>query len=163
MKRMLAAITLLIIGVGLAAQTVSPSGPNPRAKFVTCDIIIDSGQTPLAAWQIDFHGTIDGGTVELVGVGGGAADGDQNKPFAAPPFYDPEALAHDRIVIAAFSTAKPELLPTGSTRVARLHLRITGDGAGVAKPVLATKLITAADPAGNRITPTVRASLGDTP
>jgi hypothetical protein len=161
MKRFLAALILLILGAALAAQTVSPSQSSPRAKFVTCDIIIDSGQTPLAAWQIDFHGTVDGGTVELVGVGGGSDQGDNAKPFAAPPFYDPEALAHDRIVIAAFSTAKPELLPTGSTRVARLHLRITGDNA--LKPELSATLITAADSAGVKITPTVRASLGDTP
>lgn len=163
MTRLLAAIVLVCLAAVLIAQApIAPTAPAAPAKFITCDILIDSGQTPLAAWQIDVRATIDGGTVELVGVeGGGVAGG----PFAQAPFYDPEALTHDRIVLAAFSTDKPETLPTRETRIARLHMRITGEAASAMNPApeFTTKLITAADPAGTKITPTVRATLGDTP
>lgn len=164
MKRTLAAIVLITIAAFLAAQAPRPA-PSPDARFITCDVLIDSGQTPLAAWQIDVRASIAGGTIELVGVeGSGAA---AKTPFAEPPFYDPEALTRDRVVLAAFSTEKPESLPTGEKRIARLHMRITGEAAAAANPAprpeFTSKLITAADPTGAKITPTVRATLGDTP
>jgi len=93
-------------------------------RFEVVDIFVDSGLVPLAAYQVEVRATA--GDVKLVGVEGGA-----HAAFAAAPFYDPAALhagrMRERIVIAAFSTAGE--LPTGRTRVARLHVRVSGAAA----------------------------------
>jgi hypothetical protein len=87
-------------------------------SFIAVDVFVNSGGLPLAAYQIEIRA--DGRRAQIVGVEGGL-----HAAFSGPPYYDPEALHEDqeqeRIVIAAFSTA--EELPSGRTRVARLHLR----------------------------------------
>ncbi|MCP4593683.1 MAG: hypothetical protein GY842_23350, partial [bacterium] len=42
-----------------------------------------------------------------------------------PPYYDPEALTQDRVIIAAFDTGAD--LPTGRNRVAQIHVQIRGN------------------------------------
>ncbi len=159
MKRPLVILLLVVLAGVLGAQ--GPASPRAAAtsapaRFITCDILIDSGTSPLAAWQIDFRAAIAGGSVELVGVEGGVPGA-----YAQPAFYDPEALTHDHVVLAAFSTAKPDALPSGKTRVARLHLRVLGNAG--AHPETHIKLMAAADAGGHTIEPAVSASLGDTP
>ncbi len=51
----------------------------------------------------------------MVGIEGGKASG-----FQQPPFYDPEPLRNDVLILAAFHTQ--ELAPTGKVHVATLHL-----------------------------------------
>lgn len=115
----------------------------PAVWFLAFDIYVDSGATPLAAYQIEISASAPGGAVTLVGVEGG-----EHAAFAHPPYYDPAALhenaLRERIVIAALST-EPDL-PTGRTRVARLHVRASG-----AAPSLTLKVETAGAADGRRI------------
>lgn len=111
------------------------------ARFAAVDVFMDSGADKLGAWQVEFVGTAKGGAVELVGVEGGEA----KQAFAKPAYFDPEALAHDRVIIAAYALGSD--LPTGNARVARLHVRVTGEH----EPEFVVKVVKAADGAGNEI------------
>lgn len=87
-------------------------------RFAAVDVYVDSGKKPLAAYQFEL--TASTGLFKIVGVEGG-----EHAAFAPPPYYDPAALSRDRIIIAAFNTGTD--LPTGKTRVARIHVRVTGN------------------------------------
>ncbi|MHC4541314.1 MAG: hypothetical protein ACYS74_16300 [Planctomycetota bacterium] len=111
----------------------------PGVRFTPLHIYLDSGNNALAAFQFELEATA--GQIKIVGVEGG-----QHEAFGkAPPYYDPAALANDRIIIAAFSTQQD--LPKGRTRVATLHLQIIGD----AEPHYELKLTVAADADGEEI------------
>ncbi|MDB5294751.1 MAG: hypothetical protein JWO31_734 [Phycisphaerales bacterium] len=86
-------------------------------RFAAVDVFVDPGDRPLAAYQFTLRAV--GGTALLVGLEGGDAPA-----FAAPPYYDPAALVGEQVVVAALSTADD--LPRGRTRVARLHVQVTG-------------------------------------
>jgi len=101
-------------------------------RFAPLHIYLDSGNSSLAAYQFELKAAA--GQIKIVGVEGG-----QHKAFKEAPYYDPAALAKDRIIIAAFSTGSD--LPTGRTRIATIHLQIAGD----AEPQYELKLIVAAD------------------
>ena len=120
-----------------AQQQSSEEG---SVRFSAVDIFVDSNSTPLAAWQLEFAAT--NGTVKIVGIEGGDHDA-----FRHPPFYDPKAMQHERVILAAFSTDAAEKLPTGRTRVATIHLQILGSQ----QPAFELKLHAAAGPDGNRI------------
>ncbi len=127
------------LGLGGAAN-------EPPIEFIALDVIVDAGERELAAWQVEYEGVAaDGGAVKLVGVEGGA-----HGAFAAAPHYDPAALAGGRVIIAAYSTLAE--LPSGQTRVARLHLSVP---AGVEINHGIT-LIAAGDRAGDRLAATAR-------
>ena len=104
----------------------------PSVRFAPLHIYLDSGNQPLAAFQFELKATA--GQIKIVGVEGG-----QHKAFKEAPYYDPVALANDRIIIAAFNTGRE--LPTGRTRIATIHLQIIGD----AEPDYELKLTVAAD------------------
>ena len=109
------------------------------ARFAPLHVYLDSGTRPLAAFQFELKATA--GQVKIVGVEGGS-----HEAFSkTPPYYDPAALAKDRIIIAAFSTQQD--LPRGRTRIATLHLQILGD----AEPQYELKLMVAADADGKEI------------
>jgi hypothetical protein len=149
----MSATSCIIIGIvvfvlaGVVDQTPTTSRTlQPVASgFATVDLFVDSGNQPLAAWQIEFKAIA--GQVEIVGIERG-----DNKDFQDPPYYDPAALQTNRIIVGAFNIT--DRLPIGKTRVAKLHLHISG---GV-KPVYAAKLIVAGDKEGKPIT--AQASLG---
>lgn len=106
----------LLAGAAFAAEpTTAPSMP---ARFVTADVIVQSPR-PLAAWRVELKSA--GGNAQIVGVEGGA----QKQAYRDPPYYDPAALAHSRIILGSFSTEKEP--PQGEVHVARVHLRLTGD------------------------------------
>ncbi|MHC4072458.1 MAG: hypothetical protein ACYTGS_10570, partial [Planctomycetota bacterium] len=65
----------------------------PSVRFAPLHIYLDSGSRPLAAFQFELKAAA--GQIEIVGVEGG-----QHKAFAEAPYYDPAALANDRIIIA---------------------------------------------------------------
>ncbi len=104
----------------------------PRVRFAPLHIFLDSGNKSLAAYQFELKATA--GQIKIVGVEGG-----QHKAFKGAPYYDPAALANDRIIIAAFNTGSE--LPTGRTRIATIHLQIIGE----AEPDYELKLVVAAD------------------
>jgi len=104
----------------------------PKFRFAPLHIYLDSGSQPLAAYQFELKAPA--GQVKIVGVEGG-----EHKAFKEAPYYDPAALANDRIIIAAFNTGRE--LPKGRTRIATIHLQIIGD----AEPDYELKLVVAAD------------------
>jgi hypothetical protein len=103
----------------LAARLLAQEAAFEEGRFYAVDIYVNSGSTPLAAWQVQFAAT--NGDIKIVGIEGG-----EHPAFKEPPFYDPKAMQHERVIIAAFSTKRREALPTGNTRVATIHLQITG-------------------------------------
>ena len=120
-------LALLYARVGQAATRI-----DPKVRFAPLHIYLDSGNQPLAAFQFELKAAA--GQIEIVGVEGG-----QHKAFKEAPYYDPAALANDRIIIAAFNTGRE--LPKGRTRIATIHLQIIGD----AEPDYELKLTVAAD------------------
>jgi hypothetical protein len=127
----LAALALLCGGAsGTAAQRYQP-----------IDVYIDSGDAPLAAYQVEV--TVDGDAM-IVGVEGGDVPA-----FAAAPHYDPRALTGGRIIIADLDLGSD--LPRGRTRVATLHMRESGP-----PPTYHVTLQAAADADGTPIPATVR-------
>ena len=109
----------------------------PSVRFAPLHIYLESCNW-LAAYQFELKATA--GQIKIVGVEGG-----QHKAFKEAPYYDPAALANDRIIIAAFNTGRD--LPTDRTRIATIHLQIIGD----AEPEYELKLTIAADAAGEEI------------
>ena len=92
---------------------------NTHIRFLAVDLVIDSKEHPLAVYQVEF--TASPG-VTIVGLEGGGHD-----PFREAPYFDPAAIQHERVIVAAFSTAGADKLPRGKVRVATIHLQVTGD------------------------------------
>jgi hypothetical protein len=107
-------------------------------RFRAVDVFVDSPDKPIAAYQIDF--SVTNGVAKIVGIEGG-----EHPAFREAPFYDPKAMQHERVVIAAYSTEKQ--LPSGKTRVATIHLQVAGD----AEPQLGLRLEVVADADGKKI------------
>ena len=97
-------------------------GPAGGRAFRAIEVFVDSAAEPLGAFQIEVWS--ETGAITVVGVEGG-----EHAAYAEPPFHDPRAIAGDRVVVGAYSTDAD--LPTGRTRVARVHVELTGDEAGL--------------------------------
>jgi hypothetical protein len=127
-----------LLGVNLAAQQ---SVTNDSAvRFRAVDIYVDSKESPLAAYQIEF--SVTNGNARIVGIEGG-----EHPAFTEPPFYDPKAMQHERVIVAAFSTNPVSNLPKGKTRLATIHIQ-TRRAVG---PEFELKLQAAADSNGKKI------------
>ena len=133
-------LALSLFGLAAGLQAQQPATEESRSRFCAVDIYVDSGDTPLAAYQIEFAAT--NGVARIVGIEGG-----EPSAFRQPPFYDPKALQHERVIIAGFSTAAAPDLPTGKTRVATIHYQT----AGTQPPQFELKLQAAGDAQGTRI------------
>ena len=141
MKPLLTLITMFAIFFGPApAQKPQANDVNieESVKFMPLDIFIDSGNNELAAYQFELKTVA--GKVKIVGVEGGDSDA-----FKEPGYYDPAALANNRIIIAAFNTGDD--LPSSKTRVARIHLQVIGE----TEPAFEISLAVAADKNENQI------------
>lgn len=138
-------LTILICALAAPLFAQQPAEES-RIRFRAVDIYVDSTNTPLAAYQLEF--SVTNGIVKIVGIEGGA-----HQAFHEPPFYDPKAMQQDRVIIAAFSTEEPKNLPIGKTRVATIHLQTIG----IEHPAFQLKLETAADSEGNKIPVTASA------
>ena len=141
MKKVIAIIILSIsvIVPVLARQSDSEYPENQsKVRFAPLHIYLDSGNKPLAAYQFELKAPT--GQIKIVGVEGG-----QHKAFEEAPYYDPAALANNRIIIAAFNTGSE--LPKGRTRIATIHLQIIGD----AEPDYELKLTVAGNADANEI------------
>ena len=108
---------LLALTLSLLVPFLVASGPgtplmSSGGSFMAFDVMVNSS-APLAAYQVDIQAP-DG--VKIVGVEGG-----ESVAFNAAPVYDPEAMEHERVILAAFSLNQPASLPSGTTRVARIH------------------------------------------
>ena len=138
-RQVIVSLALLFgLAAGLLAQ--QPADEEGRTRFCAVDIFVDSGSTPLAAYQLVFAAT--NGIAKIVGIEGG-----EHPAFHQPPFYDPKAMQHDRVIIASFSTEPPTTLPVGKTRVATIHFQTTEDSL----PQFEIQLQTAGDSQGNKI------------
>ncbi len=109
-------------------------------RFSAVEVFVDSGVQPLAAYQLTFAAT--SGDVKIVGIEGG-----EHPAFKEAPHYDPRAIQHERAILAAFNTAPVDTLPKGRTRVATIHVQVTGATA----PAYAVKLEVAANHEGSRV------------
>lgn len=99
-----------------------------EARFTMVDVVVDSGEQRLAAWQVEVKA--EQGDVQIVGVEGGAS----RQVYRDPPYYDPAALSGGRIIVASYTTKDA---PAGKVHVARLHLRVEGEWRVSAKPMAA--------------------------
>jgi len=129
----------LLLLLPLLCLAASPANSPTGSRFTYVDIMIDPKGQALAAWQFEF--TAEVGQISLVGVEGGDAVAYGKRP----PYYDPAALAGNRIIVGDYSLDPGA--PRTRTRVARLMLEIRGD----AKPQYATKLMAAANADGKTI------------
>ena len=99
----------------LGPESVLPG----TVRFDAVDVFVDSGDQRLAAWQLKVECTAN--DVQIVGIEGG-----EHPAFAEPPYYDKRAMNNNRVICAAFSTGDD--LPSGRSRVARIHVQIRGSG-----------------------------------
>lgn len=121
----------------------------PRFRFDTVEIVLDTKDLPLAAYQLELRAV--SGEAKIVGIEGG-----EHPEFAEPPYYDPEAMQNERVIIGAFSTADAAALPSGKIRVATIHLQIAGD----APLEFEAQLHVAADSTGRAIEAEVQYNMG---
>ncbi|MEW6306002.1 MAG: hypothetical protein AB1705_21205, partial [Verrucomicrobiota bacterium] len=98
---------------------------------------------PLAAYQLEV--VVERGQAKIAGIEGG-----ESGAFKQPPYYDPKAMQQERVILAAFNTAGAEQLPTGRTRVATIHVQISGSE----PPEFAVKLTTAGTINGKKVSAT---------
>lgn len=131
-------LALSVIANVFAQPEQSSSADSGETRFAAFDIRIDPRGRPLAAYQFDLSDPSSIATI--VGVEGG-----EHAAFTNPPYYDPAALSGGRIIIAAFNTGDD--LPTTSTRVARVHMQISGKQS----PQLLIKLQAAGTSGGSSI------------
>ena len=129
---------ICVLAAPLFAQ--QPADEEGRGSFRVVDIYVDSKGAPLAAYQLRFSMTNT--NAKIVGIEGG-----EHPAFREPPMYDPKAMQHERVIIAAFNTAPSDELPKGKTRVATIHVAAIGGDA--LQCIL--KVHTAANPEGNKI------------
>lgn len=132
------AICLLAIALPAAAQ----EGAAPAARFAAVDVILDNRE-PVAAWQFEL--VERNGLMTVVGVENG-----DSAAFADAPHYDLDAVRRgtaDRIIVADYSLRPAAGLPTGSTRIATIHVRLNGPQA----PDYQLRLIAAGDATGRAV------------
>lgn len=144
MKRWMVGIAALLMfaaGLGLARPEGAPRPPalneQEAVRFEAIDVFIDSGETPLAAYQFELR-VIEGEAV-IVGLEGGA-----HAAFADAPYYDPAALQSGRVIVAGFNTSPAAQLPSGRTHIARVHWQISGNE----QPQFEATVMKAASPTG---------------
>jgi len=149
MKSTRLVITAAIALLSLCGARAAENSGSEKMRFAPIHIFIDSGTTPLAAYQFELRAVH--GTVKIVGIEGG-----EHPAYKDAPYYDPAAMAHDRVIVGAYSIAKD--LPTGRSRVATIHVMIEGD----IQPEYEVTLITAGNADGNPITAQITLEKGDT-
>lgn len=116
----------LIVFLALCAAWQAETGAaqhESRNRFVAIDVFLESAE-PVAAWQFELGNP--GGPMKIVGVENG-----ESAAFGDAPHYDREAVrrgAADRIIVADFSLAEANRLPSGRFRVATLHLMLEEKG-----------------------------------
>jgi hypothetical protein len=114
-------LALVLLAATLHAQDADDWRVTKPAsvRFVAVDVFVDSGAQPLGAYQLTFFASR--GDVKIVSIEGG-----EHPVFKEPPYYDPQAIQQERAVLAAFSTAPAGNLPKGKTRVATIHVQVSG-------------------------------------
>jgi hypothetical protein len=136
----LAGLAILASSLALTAAFAQPA---PEAvRFQAIDVYVESAE-PLAAWQFELTETT--GAMTVVGVENG-----DSAAYRDAPYFDLDAVREDRadrIVVADFSLAGVGELPVGRTRIATVHVRLSGGQA----PDFNLQLIAAGDIDGHAI------------
>lgn len=147
---LLSSILFLFTGNTLSAQDATGTRyvTEQPVRFAAVDVFVDSGEQPLAAYQFELFDR--SGVVKIVGIEGG-----EYPAYQEPPYYDPAAMRRSRVILAAFNTGKD--LPKGKTRIARIHVQITGEK----HPDYAIELDVAATSDGKEIPAVVTISKGE--
>lgn len=150
MRNIVPSVLLLLLSSFAPVLAAQP----PGHRFVAVDIFLDSPQ-PVAAWQFELRS--DNATI--VGVENG-----ESRAFRDAPYYDREAVERgnaERIIVADYSLAAPDALPSGRIRVATLHLLLADRG----EPQFDLELITAVTHDGAVIDATIdlEGGEGETP
>ena len=128
---MKAACVLLLLCAAVPFAASAAQG-DAAPRFVAVDVYLQADR-PVAAWQFEFSG----GNARIVGVENG-----DSGAFEGAPYYDREAVQRgtaDRIVVADFSLAARDALPSGRVRIATLHLMLEDAG----RPEFDLHLVTA--------------------
>jgi hypothetical protein len=123
MTRRALGIAVLCTSAFVAAWELRAQQVSATTRFAVVDVYVESSE-PLAAWQFEL--TERGGRMQVVGIEGG-----ESASFGEPPSYDRDAVQQgtaDRIIVADFSLNNADELPSGRTRVARVHVRLSGAG-----------------------------------
>ena len=141
MKALLTAFCALICGLACAQQYQTNT-----VRFQAVDVYVDSFNIPLAAYQLEFK--VTSSNAKIVGIEGG-----EHAAFSSAPFFDLKAIQNERAILAAFSTNSVTNLPVGKTRVATIHLQISGTG----EIKFETKADAAAGSDGKKISATISA------
>ena len=113
--------TLRLI-IFLVAVAPSPIALAQDIRFAAVDVYLDSTE-PVAAWQFELSERR--GMMKVVGVEQG-----ESAAFERVPYYDREAVRQgqaDRIIVADYSLADINDLPSGRSRIATIHLMLSGD------------------------------------
>jgi len=113
---------VLLFAVLICTVPAQLGATNRPVRFQAVDILINSREMPLAAYQIEF--SIKSGNARVVGIEGG-----EHPAFKEAPFHDPKAIQQERVIIAAFNTSAADQLPKARTRVATIHLQLSGERA----------------------------------
>jgi len=106
-----------------ATTTIHVEHNAPTVRFAAVDIVLTLPDgAELGSYQVELA-PVDNklARVRVVGIEGG-----EHAAFKTPPFYDPKAIGNERVILAAYSTDAD--LPSGTTRIARVHYEITGRG-----------------------------------
>jgi hypothetical protein len=138
----------MIVSVWGHSEQEEEKSNQPKVRFAPLHIYLDSGKEVLAAYQFELK-TVSG-QIKIVGVEGG-----EHTAYKQPPYYDPAALARDRIIIAAYNIGQD--LPTGRKRIATIHLQITGD----IQPKYELNLVVGANAEGENISATITCEQGE--
>jgi hypothetical protein len=143
-KRLALGLIAVVLAFGPATRFASaqPELDAAAVRFAAVDIYVDS-TGPLAAWQFEL--TEATGAMAVVGVENG-----DSRAFPDAPHFDRAAVEQgraDRIIVADYSLASADQLPRGRTRVATVHVQLTGGRA----PDFQLRLIAAGDPSGRPI------------
>ncbi len=106
-----------------AVTDLQPAQEGPAVRFSAVDLVLNLPEgAELGSYQVELAPLADQPTtVRVVGIEGG-----EHESFRTPPFYDPKAIGNERVILAAYSTAAE--LPRGTTRIARVHYEISGEG-----------------------------------
>jgi hypothetical protein len=130
-------LATLLLGLLTGARKDRPEEP-PRHRFQWIDVYVDAKGAPLAAYQFELSAPRD--QISIAGIEGG-----EHAAFEEAPYYDLKAIQSNRAIVAAFNTGTD--LPAGKTRVATVHVMVTGP----AEPEYDLKLTVAAASDGTNL------------
>ena len=133
-----------------APAPAAASAELAAVRFAAIDVYLET-EEPLAAWQFELDERA--GAMAVVGIENG-----DSAAFAGTPYYDRAAVDSglaDRIIVADYSLGESDVLPSGRTRVATVHVRLDAN----ANPDFDLRLIAAGNAEGRPIAAEARYEL----